>query len=267
MNYSDLVAAMKRYGATERDICAFGLGAEPEQIRENVVISPVWEPPSMPALGEADLLSDMGLIKLWNLESAGVKITYISTGIGAPVLMDALLTLGLTPCKKVIFIGSVGALDENMGIGDIVVPESSVCGDGASRYILSGDLGQDVFGSTAYPDPGLYAKIRTATERICGAQDVRWHVGRTFSIDTIFAEFAHLENIIGRGCNVIEMETAAAFAAGKLMNIPVAALFSVSDNSVASKSLMSGRTEDDREYRRFTRREVLPEIVLSSLRE
>ena len=68
-------------------------------------------------------------------------MTYIKTGIGAPVLMDALLTLGVTACQRIIFIGSVGSLDDNIGIGDIVIPEYSVCGDGASRYISHDSLG------------------------------------------------------------------------------------------------------------------------------
>lgn len=75
--------------------------------------------------------------KVWNIHNGNIKITYIKTGIGAPVLMDSLLSLGVTACKRIIFIGSVGSLDENISIGDIVIPEYSVCGDGASRYILS----------------------------------------------------------------------------------------------------------------------------------
>ncbi len=63
------------------------------------------------------------------------------------------------------------------------------------------------------------------------------------------------------GCNVIEEETAAAFRAAAMMGIPMAALFSVSDNTVARKSLVSGRTKEEMEYRRYVRRELFPQII------
>ena len=74
------------------------------------------------------------------IKSEICDITYIKTGIGAPVFMDALLALGVTKCKNIIFVGSVGSLDEDIGIGDIVIPQYSICGDGASRYIASDTL-------------------------------------------------------------------------------------------------------------------------------
>jgi len=62
------------------------------------------------------------------------------------------------------------------------------------------------------------------------------------------------------------METAAAFRAAGLMGIPLAALFSVSDNTVTSKSLVSVRTPEEMEYRRVVRRDLFPEIILPLFR-
>lgn len=265
MKYVDFINSMKRFGSTERDICIHGIGVEPELIRENVVIAPWWEPPSLPTLGKAEYLSEseFASTKVWNVQNGDIKITYIKTGIGAPVLMDSLLSLGVTSCKKIIFIGSVGSLDMNISIGDIVLPEYSICGDGASRYILSDKLEQDVFGSKSYPDTMFFEKAKITTKEICSVNNVNWHIGRTFSLDTVFAQYAHIDSIIGLGCNVIEMETAAAFSAAKLMGIPMVAIFSVSDNTVANKSLVSGRTQSEMDYRHFVRREMFPQIILS----
>jgi len=266
MKYDDLIAGMKRFGSTRRDICVHGLGVTAEQVRENVVIAPWWEPDTLPGLGEARLLAVSAAQKIWDIQSGGTEMTYIKTGIGAPQCMDSLLPLGVTPCKRAVFIGSAGALDAEIGIGDIVVPEYSVCGDGASRY-LSPDMARDVFGEKAYPDPDMFARARAGTARICRENNVRWHVGRCFSIDTIFAQFAHIDAILATGCNVIEMETAAAFRAARLMGIPLAALFSVSDNTVTNKSLVSGRTPEEMEYRKFVRRELFPRIIASLFME
>lgn len=265
MDYEKLLLAMKRFGSTEQDICLHGLTVAIESINENVVIAPWWEPAVLSKLGDAELIShsNSGNIKVWNIKGDNNDITFIKTGIGAPCLLEGLLPLGVTSCRRVIFIGSVGSLDSNIGIGDIVLPEYSICGDGASRYIASDDLSRDVIGEKIYPDRFLFDKAITESARICNDNNVKWHIGRNYSIDTIFAQFAHIDMILKMGCNVVEMETAAAFRAAKLMNIPLVALFSVSDNTVVNKSLVSGRTAEEMEYRKLVRRELFPQIILS----
>lgn len=267
MKYRDLIEGMGRFGATEHDICLKSIGIEPEQIRRDVVIAPWWEPPVFPAFDKNNFLSvsETDSIKAWNVGAEGLSFTYIKTGIGAPVLMDVMLALGVTPCERAIFIGSVGALDCGIGIGDVVVPEFSICGDGASRYISHSNLMEgDVFGEKQYPDRDMFLRLSEATAHICETHDVKWHIGKTFSIDTVFAQFVHIDEIIGMSCNTIEMETAAAFRAAALAGIRMAALFSVSDNTAARKSLISGRTREEMQYRKYVRRELFPPIILDA---
>lgn len=266
MDYQQLINGMKKYKSTEVDICTHCLGVPPEKINENVIIAPAWEPPSLALLGEAQYLDAPGSaekIKIWNIASSVGDITYMKTGIGAPVLMDALLALGLTKCKNVIFVGSVGSLDTNIGIGDIVIPEYSVCGDGASRYIASDTLSNsDVFGTIVKPGKAMYDIVLKVTEKICHQNHVKFHTGKTFSVDTVFAQYTHIDEILKMGCNVIEMETASAFRAAEIAGVSIAAIFSVSDNTVTNKSLISGRTENDMEYRRYVRYNLFPPIIL-----
>ena len=92
--------------------------------------------------------------------------------------------------------------------------------------------------------------------------NVNWHIGNNFSIDTIFAQFSHIDEIVGMGCNVVEMETVAAFETASVAGIPMVALFRVSDNTVTQQSLVSGGTEKNMEYRQFVRRELFPRIIL-----
>ncbi len=264
MTFEQLIAGVEKYGSGRDVICQSTIGVAPEQIGENVILAPWWEPDTLPSLGRAACLSASGRspIKVWAIEDGGLTYTYIKTGIGAPVLADVVLALGVTDCKRIVFIGSVGALSPEIGIGEIVIPEHSVCGDGASRYIRSASLANgDIFGEKVYPDGAMLAKAKAATERVCAENNVRWHIGRNFSTDTVLAQFAHLDEIIGMGCNVIEMETAAAFAAAAVAGIALAAVFSVSDNSVLHKSLVSGRTESDQAYRQSVRRKLFPEII------
>jgi purine-nucleoside phosphorylase len=269
MKYEDLMAAIERYGSTPDGMCRQTLGVTREQIHERVIIAPWWEPSVFESLGsETRFLSasENSAVKVWNIQVDNVEMTYIKTGIGAPVLTDAILALGVTACKKVLFIGSVGSLDVNIGIGDIVVPEYSMSGDGVSRYLKGGLLrSNDTFGDKSYPDEELFELLLHNVQKVCGQTNVKYHVGKTFSIDTIFAQFAYIDEIIALGCNVIEMETASAFRAAALAGISLGALFSVSDNTVMKKSLYGGRTTEEIEYRKEVRRAIFPKIILETL--
>lgn len=190
MNYKHLIDAIKKYGSTDEDICLHGTGVRPDQINENVILAPWWEPDILQDLGDTEFLSESpsASIKVWNIKNNSLNITYIKTGIGAPVLMDTLLSLGVTKCRRAIFIGSVGSLDPQINIGDLVIPEYSICGDGASRYITADTLTHtDPFGEKQYPDPHLQNTLCKHARHICQTNNVPLHKGRTFSIDTIFA--------------------------------------------------------------------------------
>lgn len=268
MDYKDLVGGIKRFGSTRDDIATFGLGISADQINENVIVAPWWEPMRLPLFSDATFLSisDFAAIKIWNISLDQLEITYIKTGIGAPVLMDAVLALGETPCKRAIFIGAVGALDKYIEIGDIVIPEYSMCGDGASRYILSDNLSCDSFGMKAYPNQEMFDVSLNKTRQICEEYGVSWHRGQTFSIDTVFAQFAHIDEILALGCNTIEMESAAAFSAAALANIQMSAIFSASDNTVQKKSLVSGRKEEEIICYKKLRQELIPKIAVATFR-
>jgi len=262
MDYQQIIDGIEGYGVKRGEICLQALGLAPDLVKENVILAPWWEPGVFEDFGSVEVIGTANSIKKWLVSKDYKELTYIQCGIGAPVTIDTVLALGLTRAKKILFVGSVGALDPTIGIGDIVIPEYSVCGDGASRYIAGQQLtGGDVFGERAYPDAELNEVLKSAAGRICAEHHVRLHAGRNFSIDTIFAQFAHLDEIMAMGCNVIEMETAAAFRAARLVNIRMAALFSVSDNTVQKKSLIGGRTREEIEYRRQVRRAIFPKII------
>lgn len=266
MQYIDLISSINRFVDDNTDICARFLGVESKRIHKNVVISPGWGPQRMPGLGNPELIASgalYGSLNVWNINNGDAEITYIQTGCGAPILMDALLSLGVSACENIIFVSSVGAADANISIGDIVIPEYSVTGDGASRYIASDDLDKDVFGEKMYPDDSLLYQLKLETEKICKETNTTWHMGRTFCTDTIFAEFAHVDTIISTGCNTIDMETAVAFRSAKLMNKSIVALLSVTDNTVARKSIINETAKKDEDYRLFVRREVFPKIINS----
>jgi hypothetical protein len=94
MDYSKLILDIKKYGSTEYDICKSNLCVTPEQVKENVIIAPWWEPGTLPGLGEADLLSSPAhAINVCNIKNDDMEMTYIKTGIGAPMFLEGLFPL------------------------------------------------------------------------------------------------------------------------------------------------------------------------------
>ncbi len=267
MNREQLISALAQYGSSPEEACFLTIGVRPEQVRQKVVLAPWWLPTVFDGLGEDQYLSHEAVdsIRVWDFEKDGQTFTYVRAGIGAPVTSDVLLALGLTPCQEVLFVGSAGALSPEMAVGDVVVPEYSICGDGASRYIAGDSLQTDVFGERVYPDPALTARLNAQAEKACAAYGVTLHKGRNFSVDTIFAQFAHLDEIMAMGCNVIEMETAAVFRGARLMDMAAAALFIITDNSVCNNSLMTAFSPEETAWRRRVRREAFPRMIWGTL--
>ena len=180
--------------------------------------------------------------------------------------MDAVLALGCTPCKRILFMGSVGALNENMKIGDIVIPEYSICGAGADRYLTTDNVQKnDSYGKKYYPDKNFYDEVLRATDEAIKNTDIKVHMGKIFSCDTIFAEYAHLDEFKNMGCDIIEMETATLFNAANVTGIKATAIFNISDNTLANKSLYSGRTDEDQQRRSKVKKDILPKIALDVL--
>lgn len=256
MEYNELISSHLKYGTNKKDIIT---RKGYEQILENVVIAPWWD---------HDIFNNMNFKieqtseKVFNFYSNELSFSYIELKqIGACAIMDFVLSLGVTKCKNLIFLGSAGSLDENIKIGDIVVPEYSICGDGASRY-LNKNL-EDEFLKKKYPTEE-FTKILIDT---LNEKNVKYHNVPNYSIDTIFAQFYHIDKILELGCKTIEMETANVFKCNELLKINVTALFCISDNTLLNKSLYSGRTEKEKEYRHKVRYEIIPEIVIDLLKK
>lgn len=117
--------------------------------------------------------------------------------------------------------------------------------------------------------PQVYGILRIRSRKGCVPKASRklphgQNIQYGFRIRT---QYAHMEEILKMGCNVIEMETASAFRAAQTAGLKLAALYSVSDNTVLNKSLLSGRTEQDMQYRRFVRANLFTEILLKVFAE
>jgi uridine phosphorylase len=161
-----------------------------------------------------------GLWGYTGLAADGEPLTIQSTGMGGPsaaIVLHELICLGVT---RAIRVGTCGALDPGLGLGDLVVAREALATDGTSIALGAGD--------TARADPALTEALAQAVKR----NRERGHrEGRVLSTD-LFYERDSTRNA-GWGASdalAVEMEAATLFAMGANAGIQVACLLVVSDN-------------------------------------
>jgi purine-nucleoside phosphorylase len=181
--------------------------------------------------------------------------------IGSPVIMDYILSLGVTKCKNIIFIGSAGSIDEKIKIGDLVIPNYSICGDGASRYL--NDNFEDEFGKKEIPSKILNEKLIN----LLNHNKIDYHCVPNFSVDNVFSEFYHLDKILEYGSKTVEMETANFFKCCNLIGINGIAIFAISDNIISKSSLFNGRSEEEKRRKDYCKEELIPKLVIDLIEE
>jgi nucleoside phosphorylase len=255
---------LDKYKITPEDVTRLVLGCEPNLIRPKVVVMPFWRAEIFS--GVAKEITEIVPHHVYQMEYQSQFISLVRSGLGAPQTGDVTLALGCTPCETAIFTGSAGGLRDGLQIGDLLIVEKSLCGDGFSRYLEQEVLPGDVFLQPAGPEWCLMEALKNRAAEACLARSVTLHQGTVFSTDSILAQFYRLDTLADElNCSAIEMETAAFFRAAQLVGIKAGALLQISDLPRQGKSLYAGRTDGDMERRRSIRREVLAQAVLSAL--
>ena len=253
-----------KYNINPEDIVKLYLKCGSEAIRDRVIVTPIWKP---------DILSKyVSSVKtvaenvVYEIEYKGQPITFVKTPIGAPLTGDFILALGCTPCERLIFTGSVGGLISSMEVGDLIVPDKSLCGEGFSRYLSEDVRMRDCFLCPSETDGKFTEVIKSNITELCQNEAITIYSGTIFSSDSIIAEFFRLDHFVNElNCIGIEMETSAVFGAAKLVGIKAGALLEVSDVTINGKNLFSGRTKEDTERRRLIRESVMAKAILESI--
>ncbi len=253
-----------KYNITPEDIVKLYLKCGSDAIRPEVIVTPLWRPDVF-----GKYVSNVKTIAenvVYEVKYGGKPITLVRTGVGAPLTGDFILALACTPCERIIFTGSVGGLIPSMEVGDLIVPNKSVCGEGFSRYLSEDIKMRDCLLCPSEPNEKLTESIKANVAKFCQREAVIMHYGPIFSSDSIIAEFFRLDYIVNElNCIGIEMETSAVFGAAKLVGIKAGALLEISDVTPNGKTLFSGRTKEDGERRHFIRETVMAKAILESM--
>lgn len=142
----------------------------------------------------------------------GLPLTIQSTGMGGPsaaIVLEELLTLG---AQRAIRVGTCGALDRTLVLGDLVVAREAICADGASRALAGGER--------VAADPTLTdALAQTAPAA---------RVGAVVSVDLFYERDGARSNVHSDAL-AVEMEAATLLAIGATAHVPVGCVLAVTD--------------------------------------
>lgn len=175
----------------------------------------------------------------------GKRILAISTGMGGPstaICVEELADLGVT---DMIRIGSCGALQSHLSLGQLVMCDKAVCDDGTSQTYLdyfryaAADLGNGALscGRTGEESQEAsdicYAPASEILQSACiaAAEElaVPYAVGPTRSHDGLYLpKKPRLDEFYsGKGVYASDMETAALFAVGAARGVRTASILNV----------------------------------------
>jgi uridine phosphorylase len=152
-----------------------------------------------------------GLWGYTGIAQDGEPLTIQSTGMGGPsaaIVLEELVTLGV---ERAVRIGTCGALDGGLALGDLVVASEALAADGASRALgASGRVAAD---------PVLLAALSGEGT-----------VGLIASADLFYdPDPARADAWRAEGAIAVEMEAATLFAVGARRGIAVGCVLAVTD--------------------------------------
>ncbi len=158
-------------------------------------------------------------------EYQGARVTAVNGGrFSADTAITTELLCNAKP-EYMIRIGSCGSLTENIKIGDLIVVDSAVRGDGVTPYYVDKDFKtvSDV----------LLTKDLTEMAKASG-QNV--HIGKVWSTDAILRETReHVGNAVSQGAVAVDMVSSVFLTLAQLHNIKASVILAVSDNVISGE--------------------------------
>ena len=173
----------------------------------------------------------------------GADISVTSTGIGSPSAAIAVEELARVGADTFIRVGSCGAIQPEMDVGDLVITRGAVRQEGTSKEYVREDY-------PAVADEEVVSALIAAAERL--GHD--YHVGLTMSADSFYAgqgregfegfEAAGSETLVEdlKNANVmnIEMEAAAILTLANVYGLRAGAVCSVFANRETGEFMTEG---------------------------
>ena len=149
------------------------------------------------------------------------NISIITSGIGCPSASLKLEALRELKIDAIIRFDFCGSLTEDVDIGDVVIANKAICGDGTSPHYWNFEKEKIV-----ECNDQLLKKISALIEE----NNIEYHVGPVWTTDALFKETPELiQKALNKSAIAIDMETSIIYTYGALYNIPTISIMVVSD--------------------------------------
>ncbi|MFB6170425.1 MAG: nucleoside phosphorylase [Haloarculaceae archaeon] len=181
---------------------------------------------------DATVVSENREYKVVNAEYEGVPLTICSTGIGAPSAAIAVEELSAVGVETFVRVGTTGALQRGIEIGDMVVATAAAKDEGTTKR----------YESATVPAVADFDVV-TALSETAEARDEAVHRGPVVTDDAFYAEGAYVEEWEAANLLCIEMEAAAVFTLARRKGLRAGAICTVDGNLV--EGTQKGETDEE----------------------
>ncbi len=180
----------------------------------------------------SNVVSENREYKLVNATYDGVELSICSTGIGCPSAAIAIEELERVGVKTVIRVGTTGAVQSGIEIGDMVVATGAAKDEGTTKR----------YESVTYPAVPDY-EVLSALVDGAESRGEAVHVGPIASDDAFYAETEeYVEDWEEAGILAVEMEAAAVFTLARRKGMGAGAICTVDGNLV--EGTQKGETDE-----------------------
>ena len=180
---------------------------------------------------EATVVAENREYRVVNATYEGRDLSICSTGIGCPSAAIAVEELSRVGAETLVRVGTTGALQRGIEIGDMVVATGAAKEEGTTKRYEAGTI-------PAVPDQAVLAALLDAAR----ANDESVHVGPIVTDDAFYAEDpASVERWEAAGLLAVEMEAAAIFSLARRKGLRAGAICTVDGNLV--EGTQTGETE------------------------
>ncbi|ELZ07555.1 nucleoside phosphorylase [Natrialba aegyptia] len=183
---------------------------------------------------ESETVAQNREYKVVNATYEGRELTICSTGIGCPSAAIAVEELANVGVETFVRVGTTGALQSGIEIGDMIVANGAAKNEGTSKRY------EDV----SYPAVPSYDVLSSLVDS-AEANDEAVHVGPIASDDAYYAETdAYITDWEDAGLLAVEMEAASIFTLARRKGLRAGAICTV-DGNLVEGTQKGTDTEDD----------------------
>jgi DeoD family purine-nucleoside phosphorylase len=160
-------------------------------------------------------------------------LTIQSTGMGGPSAAIVITELAMLGARRLIRVGTCGALEPTLELGDLILARAAIANDGTSQALGAG--------RRVEAPGGLTDEV--------GATETTLHQGPIVSTDLFYDNTGQEHHWAAEGALAIEMETATLFTIAKNKQLQAASLLIVTDLVLPTRRRISTDALTDAEHR------------------